>query len=509
MINEYHYQDVSERWVDKIPSHWEMLRLKRILQIRKEKNNPVVTDFILSLTASQGVVPVAEKEGAGGNKPKDDLTKYGVARKNDLLVNCMNVVAGSAGVKMNFALIVPTKALINEIYKQVIDEDLKNLLSERNYKVVTAAGDALARDITNEVHGDYYLAQIIKKGVAYHIGYLPAAIRMRIEDMFRRGKITTIFCTSTLLEGVNLPADNLFITDNKIFRKVMTPVDFRNLIGRVGRIRFNLYGNVFFVSQGEKLKQEDYVDLLKKEVPKQTLSIEAGPKSLTNAEKKYVVEALLQGNIELVKRNDAQSEEAYVMMRKFALILLRDIMQDNDSLVRREFSNLLTPKDEAKIREAFTDPFTEPDDDINTSVDQTKNLRAAIAMGLKYPDRVDGRFNYDDVLAFLEKLSRIFKWGKYEASTLGKPTLLRWYAVVLIQWMEGTGLFIRCSRCGKVTGIHKEDFESYGICVPPRRNQLVAEPVQPLNDKPPFLPVQFHIVFLLHALFLLWLLQPL
>ena len=98
MINQYQFQDVSEKWVDKIPSHWEMLRLKRILQIRKEKNNPIVTDFILSLTASQGVVPVNEKEGVGGNKPKDDLTKYSVARKDDLLVNCMNVVAGSAGV---------------------------------------------------------------------------------------------------------------------------------------------------------------------------------------------------------------------------------------------------------------------------------------------------------------------------------------------------------------------------------------------------------------------------
>lgn len=318
--------------------------------------------------------------------------------------------------------------------------------------------NALARDIANEVHGDYYLAQIIKKGVAYHIGYLPAAIRMRIEDMFRRGRITTMFCTSTLLEGVNLPADNLFITDNKIFRKVMTPVDFRNLIGRVGRIRFNLYGNVFFVSRGEKLKQEDYVDLLKKEVPKQTLSIEAGPRSMTNAEKKYVVEALLQGSIELVKRNAAQSEEAYVMMRKFALILLRDIMQDNDSLVRREFSNLLMPKDEAKIREAFIDPFTEPDDDINTSVDQTKNLRAAIAMGLKYPDRVDDRFNYDDVLAFLEKLSRIFKWGKYEAFTLGKPTLLRWYAVVLIQRMEGTGLSNIMKKALEYRQQHRDNF---------------------------------------------------
>lgn len=98
MTKHYQYLDVSERWVDKIPSHWELLRLKRILQIRKEKNNPIVTDFILSLTASQGVVPVTEKEGVGGNKPKNDLTKYSIARKNDLLVNCMNVVAGSAGV---------------------------------------------------------------------------------------------------------------------------------------------------------------------------------------------------------------------------------------------------------------------------------------------------------------------------------------------------------------------------------------------------------------------------
>lgn len=98
MNNQYQFQDVSEKWVNKIPSHWKMLRLKRILQIRKEKNNPIVTDFILSLTANQGVVPVNEKEGVGGNKPKDDLTKYSVARKNDLLVNCMNVVAGSAGV---------------------------------------------------------------------------------------------------------------------------------------------------------------------------------------------------------------------------------------------------------------------------------------------------------------------------------------------------------------------------------------------------------------------------
>ena len=348
--------------------------------------------------------------------------------------------------------------------------------------------NALSRDITNEIHGDYYLAQIIKKGVAYHIGYLPAAIRMRIEDMFRRGKISTMFCTSTLLEGVNLPADNLFITDNKISSKKMTPVDFRNLIGRVGRIRFNLYGNVFFVTQGEKLTQEAYVELLKKEVPEQTLSIEAGPQSLSNIEKKYVVEALLQGNIELVKRNAGQSEEAYVMMRKFALILLRDIMQDNHSLVRREFSNLLTPKDEAKIREAFTDPITEPDDDINTSVDQTKNLRAAIAMGLKYPERVDGRFIYEDVMAFLDRLSKIFKWEKYEASSLGKVPLLRWYAVVLIQWMEGTGLSNIMKKALEYRQTHPDNFwvthyqKEYYDDGPRHRNIVFADTLEVIDN---------------------------
>lgn len=120
-----------------------------------------------------------------------------------------------------------------------------------------------------EVHGDYYLAGMIKKGVAYHIGYLPASIRTRIEELFQKGNITTMFCTSILLEGVNLPADNLFITDNKIFRRKMNPVDFRNLIGRVGRISYNLYGNIFFVSEDRSVAAESYIDMLQAPVQEQ------------------------------------------------------------------------------------------------------------------------------------------------------------------------------------------------------------------------------------------------
>ena len=305
--------------------------------------------------------------------------------------------------------------------------------------------DMLSKDIAQEVHGDYYLAGMIKKGVAYHVGYLPSSIRMRIESLFKSGKITTMFCTSTLLEGVNLPADNLFITDNRIFRSQMNPVDFRNLIGRVGRISFNLYGNVFFVSDENTVAPEKYIEMLQTPVPEQTLSIATNPNTLKKVEKEYVVDILKKGSSIIPPRvnsqgKELQSEESYIMMRKFGLILLRDIMENRDSLVRRSFSDILTPDDEDSIRTQFKNSPTLPDDDINISVDQTKRLIAAIRQGLKYPACTNGHFQHRDVLAFLDKLSHIFEWDVYEKSSLGKDTLRSWYAVILCQWMEGSGL---------------------------------------------------------------------
>lgn len=304
---------------------------------------------------------------------------------------------------------------------------------------------SLSRDIKQEVHGDYFLAEIITKGVAYHIGYLPSAIRMRIEELFRNGDITTIFCTSTLVEGVNMPADNLFVTNYKKGYAYMDAVDFRNLIGRVGRIEYNLYGNVFLVSMNEKVKEEKFEELLKEKVPAQKLSIESG---LTNAQKKSVVQALLEGKIEFNKHPKSQSEESYTLMRKFALILLHDITKGRNSLVHKEFAPFLKEGDEEKIKVKFEEKPTKPDDDINVSVDQTENLTTAIARGMHYPALdANGNVSYDDLMDFLERMCRIFKWEKYERQTLGRVSkktgkhgMLRWYAVILIQWIQGTGL---------------------------------------------------------------------
>jgi replicative superfamily II helicase len=89
---------------------------------------------------------------------------------------------------------------------------------------------------------------------------------MKIEKLFRDRKIVAMFCTSTLVEGVNLPADNLFITTYRKGRgqTKMTAVDFRNLVGRVGRINYNLYGNVFLVRLEENLRLKILLSYLKR-----------------------------------------------------------------------------------------------------------------------------------------------------------------------------------------------------------------------------------------------------
>ena len=53
----------------------------------------------------------------------------------------------------------------------------------------------------------------------------------------------------------------------------MDEVEFRNLVGRVGRIKYNLYGNVFLVRMEDNLKTEKYISLLQNDVPTQEVSI--------------------------------------------------------------------------------------------------------------------------------------------------------------------------------------------------------------------------------------------
>lgn len=99
-------KDSGISWLDEYPSDWELKKIKYCLQERVEKNNPVRTTEILSLTAKQGVIPYDQKEG-GGNKPKEDVSAYRLAYPGDIVMNSMNILSGSVGLSQYFGCVSP------------------------------------------------------------------------------------------------------------------------------------------------------------------------------------------------------------------------------------------------------------------------------------------------------------------------------------------------------------------------------------------------------------------
>ncbi|MGO5502900.1 restriction endonuclease subunit S [Lactobacillus amylovorus] len=98
--------DKNQEWIGNIPKNWTFKKIKYVLAQRNEKNIPIKSKDILSLTAKQGVIPYTEKEG-GGNKPKTDFSAYKLAYPGDIVMNSMNILSGAVGLSKYFGCVSP------------------------------------------------------------------------------------------------------------------------------------------------------------------------------------------------------------------------------------------------------------------------------------------------------------------------------------------------------------------------------------------------------------------
>ncbi len=106
--------------------------------------------------------------------------------------------------------------------------------------------------VKDAVHPKYKLAQTVLKRVGFHYGRLPSLVRKAIEEAFSEGELRYLVTTSTLLYGVNMPAQNLFLHNpQKGQHQPISPIDFWNLAGRAGRLGKEFSGNVFLIDYGE------------------------------------------------------------------------------------------------------------------------------------------------------------------------------------------------------------------------------------------------------------------
>lgn len=118
-------------------------------------------------------------------------------------------------------------------------------------KTISGALHSAIKEISTSMHPEYLLLKCMQHGVLYHHGSMADNIRNYVEHLYRTcGNIRFMISNSTLLEGVNLPIERLFMLSLNKGTSYLTPPQLKNLIGRVSR-----FGDVFSGSSTNLLRK--------------------------------------------------------------------------------------------------------------------------------------------------------------------------------------------------------------------------------------------------------------
>lgn len=132
----------------------------------------------------------------------------------------------------------------------------------------------LIKFVTENIHNEFPLIGPLQNGIAYHHGRLPQIVRNEVERLYREETLHTIVCTPTLLSGVNLPAEKLYVTDNHAGATKLSVFQIQNLVGRVGRVGKKPYGSVHYVDEESDTWADEYLgEIPEKEVVPETSRI--------------------------------------------------------------------------------------------------------------------------------------------------------------------------------------------------------------------------------------------
>lgn len=336
------------------------------------------------------------------------------------------------------------------VYRNSINNAVNGAKSWYRFNEETAETNlGLSEYISKHVHPDYYPSNLVKKKIAYHFGKVPDEVRNKIEQAFCEGDLDTIFCTSTLMEGVNLPADNIIIDSSGIGKRKMDEVQFKNLTGRVGRLSNSMLGNVFMVSKTDSAYKK-----FKKLVESKNMVVKLSVDSLIKPKiAKKISNDLKSGDLSLSSvKEEVKSPQKFDSIRKFSLIYLNSLQTENENLVTEQFNKKISVEDRVLIKNKFKEQYGDyKEDDVNFSVDQSIRLVDRVKdTDINYPQVFNdtGELNVEGAYLFLKELGEIFNWQTYEseiASSEENSTVLKDYAELLLHWMNSEPISELCS----------------------------------------------------------------
>lgn len=321
-----------------------------------------------------------------------------------------------------------------------VDKAAKLFEQNQNKQVAVSKNvKKVIRQIRAYIHKDYYLGEFLDGGIGYHFGNLPQIIRNKVERLFKEREINYVFCTSTLLEGVNLPAKNVFILNNKNGRNTFQPIDFWNLAGRAGRLKHELSGNIFCLKETDK-------DWKKHEVLLEgDAEIKLNPSVENYIDKKLKkIEQILNENPDIKGETEPMKE----ILEYIANIISIDTLE----IERANYNSEIIKKLIADNKEAIIELAKKKNGkiDVPSSVLNTNNsiklkIQNEIFIALKKQAKnpaaikLPSRVTYEICQEWLHKFYTMFHWAT-EEKKFKSQNQLDYYAVIMNQWINGVSL---------------------------------------------------------------------
>lgn len=124
-------------------------------------------------------------------------------------------------------------------------KEFSNYLNEQNYPKAISEEIPLIEWINNNIDVGWSLKDFLLNNIGIHDGALQKHITTTVIDSFNQGELSWLFCTSTIIEGVNTSAKNIVYYDEMKGPNAVDFFDYSNIKGRAGRMMEHYIGTIY------------------------------------------------------------------------------------------------------------------------------------------------------------------------------------------------------------------------------------------------------------------------
>ena len=240
-------------------------QVKRGMQIFLEKNNitPIQVDFepTSRIEVDAWKMNSIEYHPIFGKIKKQIYTHSGLGTK-DKVKGIVNYLQENKLGQAIFYCSTPSNSMkyTKDIIEAFSESEKKNIPYEFIEHLRKKYNVKFAKSQDSSMY--WSLIQALENGIGIHHGKFPKYVQNEVLRLFNDGDFDYLFCTSTIIEGVNTNAKNVVIINNSVGNTPMTAFALKNIKGRAGRYYHHSMGRVFYTdSKQRQIENEDELEL--------------------------------------------------------------------------------------------------------------------------------------------------------------------------------------------------------------------------------------------------------